>query len=207
MLYPIRYLNHHISIAMNGYGVIIISDTVGSAWRTYSWADSNFWTAAGPSGCSSSGQYLYFGSSDYADKGNRKFLVSSDYGYSWTISNNAPYQKWLIIKVSSDGQSVYALLDSPLSVKLSTDHGYTWTDISPPGQSTYSSICASKNFDVLFISSRAQSLTVSYDKGQTWEFIELPIALNDVDCSDTGQYLFAISNRYTYFIIFNTLFL
>ena len=97
--------------------------------------------------------------------------------------------------MSSDGQSVYALTDSPLSLQLSNDYGSNWMVISPSELSFDMYISASKNFEVLFAGNTI-SLTVTFDKGQTWEFIDVPFILSGMDCSDTGQYLFASSNRY-----------
>ena len=96
--------------------------------------------------------------------------------------------------MSSDGKYLYAIVGSPASLKLSSDFGSAWSDISPSDFTGYPSICASKNFDILFVASHVTtSLKKTYDKGQNWEFIETPAIFYEIDCSDTGQYLFAIS--------------
>ena len=174
----------------------MISNNGAGQWNYYYWASS--WTAAATVASSESGQYLFLGGSDYSNLGTGRFMVSSNYGSSWTQPATAPIQPWKFIRASSGGSFVYAL--SNAQSYISTDFGSSWTRSSFGNVNT---ICDSKNFEVLFAIN--DQLVLTYNKGQSWQYIDLPFVpvpdnLFLFDCSETGQYLVATSSRFDIYI-------
>jgi photosystem II stability/assembly factor-like uncharacterized protein len=179
-------------------GKIFVSNNLGNTWIQRYWGGIN----APMVGTSYYGEYMYLGGTDYLYYGSGYFMVSSNYGSDWSRPSSAPVNHWWGMVVSSSGQCIYAKLS--MGLMISNDYGLTWSDITPPAFSIpgVSSITASKNFEYIFASNPGTSMVMkSTDLGQSWTSVRVDSPFGIIKCSETCQYLAAVSYDSSVFTI------
>jgi hypothetical protein len=178
---------YQTAVVYSGY--IYISSDYGNTWtQTASSFGSIEWTGVS---ISASGQYqiacMYIFS--FVSGTNGVFVISSDYGNTWTIVPNTNNRNWKGVSVSASGQ-YQAAVEANGVFLTSSDYGNTWTTVSL--SLGWIAVCISASGQYQTVSANTPVTYISSDYGKTWTLVSA-LTLNTISMSASGQY--QVGNR------------
>ena len=107
--------------------------------------------------------------------------MSTNYGANWVPISGAPTLYWNGISSSSDGSTWFATSNSPNAVYVSTDGGFTWTEVTSSFSPSLAWTGISCNYDcsTRYGSDQGGYIYKSTDKkGSHWTAVNAPSSLN-----------------------------
>ena len=137
--------------------IVLRSSDYGVTWSTVRSGSCNYVT------CSSDGSILYL-SRIYG-----YIYKSTNYGSAWTTLTSSGTPAWGIIRTSSTGVYIYAILTGfQDQVYYSGDSGATWTALGGSVSITYSALAVSGDGSTIYGAGNPSVIYSSTNYGSTW---------------------------------------
>ena len=156
--------------ANNGYGTWYTTD-MGNNWTKANVAAPTY---PGAIACSLDGSKIYM-----ADQGSNEVWKSTDRGKNWSSLINGKFRgAWNYVCCSDDGSIVAAVtyrLNTNGYIYISTDGGNNWIEKTNTNTFWWSIRCSSDGKIMVANTAEGQTLYISKDTGQTWNYQPTPI--------------------------------
>lgn len=181
-----------INIACSGDGKYIFvcpwvvgsaqfSTDYGQTWTTPPGISNAIWSCA----MNLDGKYIIL-----AD--NNNYTISTNYGVSFTIPINRPFQLQQA-SLSGTGKYIACACSASQGLQVSSDYGNTWT-IRETSTYTWNSVAIAIDGSIIYGCSNNGLIKKSVDYGDTWTTIYTDISNSNIKtlcCSGDGKYVLA----------------